>query len=188
MTKINANTMLGKVRANSSRRRTTKSSQRAGAVFAAAMSTLSSSLQSSATSAIHDLGGASADPARQLRRTRLAVVGFGVAQIAVGIGGQWTSAAVVENVLAIAGFVTGLLLGVFFLGRTRHVGSRAALGALWLALLGMAALKAWTPLAWPWFPLVGAASTVGLGLLLEAVAPGPSDRQIAGAKRPPRSC
>jgi len=140
-----------------------------GAVFSAAMSTLSSSLNSSAAAAVKDLylPLQRNEPTAEhtMRVTRWLTVLFGVVQIGVGIAGQWTQDQVVNNVLAIAGFTTGIILGVFFLGVfTRRVGQRAALTAMVLGLCGMSALKFGSDLAWPWFAMVGSLGTFALGV------------------------
>lgn len=147
-----------------------------GAVFAAAMSTLSSSLNSSATAAVKDLYvpllRAGAETAHQLRATRLFTVFFGLVQIGVGIGGQWLSQSVVSNVLTIAGFTTGIILGVFFLGvLTTRVDQRAALVGMLVGLAGMTGIAFLTPLAWPWYAMVGSLGTAGVGLLASYVLP-----------------
>jgi len=147
-----------------------------GAIFAAAMSTLSSSLNSSATAAVHDFyrpllrpGGSSG---HLLNATRAFTIVFGLVQIAVGIGGQWLSASVVSNVLTIAGFTTGIILGVFFLGiLTQRVAQKAALTGMLLGLAGMTVVAFATPLAWPWYAMVGSLGTLGLGLLASLVWP-----------------
>ena len=140
-----------------------------GAVFSAAMSTLSSSLNSSATTAVHDLWvplrRPAATGAERLALTRRFTVFFGLVQIAVGIGGQWLAASVVASILGIAAFTTGIVLGVFFLGIfTRRVGQRAALAGLVVGLAGMTFVFFATPLAWPWYALVGSAGTFAAGL------------------------
>ena len=111
-----------------------------GAVFAAAMSTLSSSLNSSATAPVTDfyrpLARPDATSGHLLRVTRGLTLFFGLVQIAVALGGPLLSRTVVESVLTIAGFTTGIILGVFFLGIfTRRVGQRAALAGLLAGLL-----------------------------------------------------
>ncbi|MEM9595436.1 MAG: sodium:solute symporter [Acidobacteriota bacterium] len=144
-----------------------------GAVFAAAMSTLSSSLNSCATAAVRDFflpaAGRSAQrdvsPERQLRLTRGLTVVFGLVQIAVGIGGQWLASSVVASVLGIAAFTTGIVLGVFFLGAfAPRVGQRAALVGLVVGLAVMTAVFFGTSLAWPWYALVGSGITFATGL------------------------
>ncbi len=147
-----------------------------GAIFAAAMSTLSSSLNSSATAAVHDfyrpLLRPGASSGHLLNATRAFTIVFGLVQIAVGISGQWLSESVVSNVLTIAGFTTGIILGVFFLGiLTRRVGQKAALAGMMLGLTGMTAVAFATPLAWPWYAMAGSLGTLALGLLASLAWP-----------------
>jgi hypothetical protein len=101
--------------------------------------------------------------------TRRMTVFFGIVQIMVGISGQYLKDAVVNNVLSIAGFTTGIVLGIFFLGVFTRAGQRAALVAFVGGLAGMTAIKFLTPLAWPWFVLVGSLSTLTLGLASQSI-------------------
>jgi SSS family transporter len=147
-----------------------------GAIFAAAMSTLSSSLNSCATAAANDLyfplAGREITAARKLRVIRVLTACFGLVQIAVGIAGQWLQSTVVASVLGIAAFTTGIVLGVFFLGIfTDRVGQRAALVGLVVGLVGMLIVFFATPLAWPWFALVGSLGTFAAGLAASYVWP-----------------
>jgi Na+/proline symporter len=139
-----------------------------GAVFAAAMSTLSSSLNSCATSTVNDL----LSPTRRLLWTKLLTIAFGGVQIAVGIAGQNLSGTVIEQVLTIAGFTTGIVLGVFFLGVWTKVGQRHALAGMILGLAVLSAVAFATDLAWPWYPLVGSLATLGFGLVAQRVLKG----------------
>ncbi|HVK11301.1 MAG TPA: sodium/solute symporter [Gemmataceae bacterium] len=153
------------------------------AVLAAAMSTLSSSLNSSANAVVTDFY-------RPLRPhhserhyvtlSRVMTVVWGLAQMGVAyvtdkLGGDLS---VVERVLAVAGFTTGLLLGLFVLGSFRRpVPSWAALTGMvcgFLAVLGV-----WLPstfgtpvLAWPWFAPIGTGTTVLVALVVYAVGGG----------------
>jgi SSS family transporter len=149
-----------------------------GAIFAAAMSTLSSSLNSCATAAANDFyfsgKGSKVSAITQLRAVRLLTVFFGVVQIAVGIAGQWVKSSVVSSVLAIAAFTTGIVLGVFFLGIfARRVGEHAAFAGLAVGLTGMSFIKFATPLAWPWFALVGSILTFAGGWSASFIWPRP---------------
>jgi len=140
------------------------------AVFSAAMSTLSSSLNSSATALVSDfyrpLASGDPSPTHLLRVSRAATLVFGVIQIVVAILGQFLVQSVVTNVLAIASFATGAVLGVFFLGlATRRTTQPAALAGL-LTGLGFVVLVAYTAdLAWPWYAVVGSLSTLCFGLV-----------------------
>ena len=136
-----------------------------GAIFAAG---LSGSLNSCAATAARDLWrpfvGAGASDRRELAVTRAMTVVFGAAQIVVAIGGRWLEASVIEAVLGIAGFTSGIVLGVFFLGMfARRVGQRAAMTGLVAGFAGMTAIYFATDLAWPWYPLAGSAMTFTAG-------------------------
>lgn len=175
-----------------------------GAIFAAAMSTLSSSLNSCATTAANDIlkprptwsrnasdstGSTNSSELnksedavlaskRQLRLTKGLTVLFGVIQIVVGIAAQRLQSTVVSSVLGIAGFTTGVVLGVFFLGIfTQRVGQRAALAGLSSGLLGMTYVFFGTSLAWPWYALLGSAGTFVAGLGASLIWPRSEDRQ-----------
>lgn len=141
-----------------------------GAIFAAAMSTLSSSLNSCATAAVNDLYlpfvKEELSTEKKLRITRILTIVFGLVQISVGIGGQWLADSVVNSVLGVAAFTTGIVLGVFFLGIfTARVNQRAALVGLVVGLGFMSWIFFGTSLAWPWYALVGSAVTFGTGLM-----------------------
>ncbi len=90
------------------------------AIMAAAMSTLSSSLNASASAVLNDFylpltkSAPSAKGLLSITR-RLAVV-FGVVQILIGIWAISLDSSVVSNSLTIAGYSAGLLLGLFLLG------------------------------------------------------------------------
>ena len=148
----------------------------AGAIFAAAMSTLSSSLNSSATAVVTDfyrpLVKRDLSPQHLLRVTRGFTLFFGLVQVLVAFGGPLLDKTVVEAVLTIAGFTTGITLGVFFLGIfTTRVGQQAALAGLALGLATITAFAFGTQLAWPWYTLVGSLSTFGFGLAASLVWP-----------------
>ena len=98
------------------------------AIFAAAMGTLSGSLNSSASTMVNDLYrpiSGCTDEGRLLRISRVLTVVWGLVQMAVAFGATRLQDSVVNNALAIASFATGILLGLFLLGiLTRRVGQR----------------------------------------------------------------
>ena len=97
---------------------------------------------------------------------------FAAVQVAVALSGQLMSRTVVENVLTIAGFTTGITLGIFLLGLfAPRTSQRAALAAFTLGLLAMSLIAFATPLAWPWYTLTGSATTFVLGLLAGRIWP-----------------
>jgi SSS family solute:Na+ symporter len=146
------------------------------AVFSAAMSTLSSSLNASAAAAVNDFylpwrtAQAPAEPS--LRISRGLTIVFGLAQIGVAVVGQFLSESVVESVMAIAGFTTGVVLGVFFLGvLTRGVTQRSALTGLVGGLAVMTTVVFATDLTWPWYAIVGSSVTLAIGLARHTLLP-----------------
>jgi SSS family transporter len=141
-----------------------------GAIFSVAMSTLSSSLHSCATSLVQDLWVAQLDPTasdrRRLRLARAGTVLFGLLQILVALSGPALGGSVVEHVLAIASYATGLVLGVFFLGLLPwRIAPAAALAGFAGGLAVVLALRFGTKLAWPWFAAVGSLATLLLGMI-----------------------
>ncbi|MCA9037779.1 MAG: sodium:solute symporter [Planctomycetaceae bacterium] len=148
------------------------------AVFSAAMSTLSSSLNSSAGAVVNDFLATSLTDAQQVRASRGLTIGFGVLQMAIAIVASHYSRSVINDVLAIAGFSAGLLLGLFILGTaTKRVGQTCAMAGLLSGTLALLILKFGrsmhlevpVELAWPWYPVVGAFVTVLAGLIFEQI-------------------
>jgi len=155
------------------------------AVFAAAMSTLSSSLNSSAAAAVSDFyrpaverirnlpgqGGKSLrerSPRHFLRVSRVLTLAFGLLQIGVALAGRHLARSVVDSVLAIASFTTGAVLGVFLLGvLTRWVSQSAALAGLVGGLAVMSVVALATPVAWPWYAVIGSTATFLIGASAE---------------------
>ena len=134
------------------------------AILAAAMSTLSSSLNSCSAATVTDfyrpLRGERLSDAHYLRVARGLTLGWGIAQILVALAARALSQRVVDEVLAIAAFTNGAILGVFFLGTlTRRVGERAALIGMVSGLLVMLSVKLFTAIAWPWFTVIGSTTT-----------------------------
>ena len=160
------------------------------AVFAAAMSTLSSSLNSSAAAAITDFyqpWAASThrdvSPAALLSVSRRFTVVFGIVQIVIGIGASYLSQSVVGDALAIAGFTAGILLGVFALGmfaRSSH--GRGAMIGMCCGIATLSWVKFATAIAWPWFAIIGAAATFACGYIASRLIPTPETQQRREAR------
>ncbi len=145
------------------------------AIFAAAMSTLSSSLNSSAAAAVTDfyrpLRGERFPEMHYLQVARRLTLGWGIVQVAVALIARTFSQRVVDEVLAIAAFTNGVILGVFFLGTlTRRIGERAALMGMAGGLVVMLGVKFFTPIAWPWFVVIGSTTTGIVGWSSHAVS------------------
>jgi solute:Na+ symporter, SSS family len=141
------------------------------AVFSAAMSTLSSSLNSSAGAVVNDFMSRSATDATRVSACRWATVGFGVLQIVIGIGASYWSESVVSDALAIAGFSAGILLGVFILGTTKHfVTEFAVVCAMCLTVVVLLLVHFLTDVAWPWYAPIGVICTVSFGFAISGLS------------------
>jgi len=139
------------------------------AVFSVTMSTVSGALSSSASSTVNDLYRPlfpGADEKHLLRVSKGMTAFWGVVQMGVALAAEGLSNSVVDNALAVASFVTGLLLGLFLLGVwTRSVGQRAAFVGLIAGMVAVSAVKFLTAVAYPWYALVGSGTVVAVGLL-----------------------
>jgi SSS family solute:Na+ symporter len=148
------------------------------AIFSVTMSTVSGALTASASSTVNDLYrplARSADERHLLRVSKALTVVWGLAQIGVALGAIPLKDNVLNNALAVASFVTGILLGLFLLGLwSRHanqadafLGLIAGLAAVSYAKFGpmLRGYPFAAELAWPWYALVGSGTVVLVGLL-----------------------
>ena len=105
-------------------------------------------------------------PRTQLRLSRMLTLVFGVLQIGLAIAAIQLERSVIDNALAIAGFSSGILVGVFALGvLTRRVGQKSAMIGMLEGTMVLCIVKFWTPIAWPWYAPIGAAATISFGLI-----------------------
>jgi len=144
-------------------------------VFAAAMSSLSSSINSLASATAYDFWapwvGARADDARTLRVGRI----FTLVWAALIVGGAIVfiplseGPPAVEVALAVASLVYGGLLGAFALGifSTRADGRSVTVGvAVGIGVVTVVWAVAADRVAWPWFVLIGSVVTYAVGWVL----------------------
>jgi Na+/proline symporter len=157
------------------------------AILAAAMSTLSGSINSLAAAATHDIylpiTRRDANDPRALRIGRMFTLGWGVVLLAASLLYRQQGTPVVIVALSIASFTYGALLGGFFLGilwrraiqRDAVLGMAVAITVMsfvvfaknligWFpGLTGM--LQGISTIAWPWYVLIGTTVTVLVGIL-----------------------
>lgn len=151
-------------------------------VFAAAMSTLSSSINSLASATTYDFWApvtGAEDDARLLKAGRVFSALWTVLLVggAIGFIPLGTEAAAVEIALGIASVVYGGLLGAFglalFVPRARqaHAVVAIAVGIGVVAIIWALAREA---VAWPWFVPIGTLVTFGVGWALSLFSKRPS--------------
>ena len=147
------------------------------AIFAAAMSTLSSSLNSLASSTVLDLfRRKGADEEQVLRRGRRSTLFWAVVLVGGALLFRSTDNPVVEVGLAIASVTYGGFLGTFLLGRmTTSVGPKAAVGAMASGVIVAGTVVLSASLFWVWLVPIGCTASVLTGLVLSRL-PGPGWR------------
>lgn len=140
------------------------------AIFAAAMSNLSASLNSLASTTVIDfyapLAGREIEGAALLRLSRWLTAIWGVVLIGIAIVARgWGS--VFTTGLTIASIVYGPMLGAFLLGRlSARATERGAIAGIIASLVVMILVKLFTPLAWTWYVMVGTAVCVTVGAVV----------------------
>ena len=144
-------------------------------VFAAAMSSLSSSMNSLASATAFDywapIAGVGGDDVRVMRAGRAFTLVWAVLLVAGAIAFIPLSkqTAAVEVALGIAAVVYGGLLGAFALGvLTKRPGQRAALFGVALGILAVVGLR--NEVAWLWYVPIGSTVTLVAGGLAGALS------------------
>lgn len=144
------------------------------AIFAAAMSTLSGSLNSLSATAVTDfyrpLFAPNKSDTHYLNVSRLLTALWGVVQIAVAMVAIAMKGRGVDAVLAVASFTNGPILGLFLLSAlTRHVGPRGALAGVVMGIACMAFVWLQLKITWQWYVLIGSTITFVTGSLASLV-------------------
>jgi SSS family transporter len=147
-------------------------------LLAAAMSTLSGSINSLAAATLHDLYLPFAGPrteAQTLSLARRFSAGWCVVLVVVALAFiANTSTALVELALSIASVTYGGVLGTFLLGvLTRRVGQGAAIAGFLAGVASSAALFFTGAVAWTWLTAIGTIVCLLTGLAASPFLPGP---------------
>ncbi len=155
------------------------------AIFAAAMSNLSGSLNSLSSTTIVDfyqpMTGGRVSDARLLKLSRWCTALWGIILIALAIVASGVRSVFTAG-LTIASLVYGPMLGAFLLGvATKRANQTGVIAGIAVSLAGMLAVWMYTPLAWTWYVLTGTVICVAVGYGVSLMAPAPEDRgQPAG--------
>ncbi len=146
------------------------------ALFAAAMSTLSSSLSSLSSSAMLDiyipLFGKGKSEAVLLKTSRMNTLLWGAILVGAALAFIGLQGTVVEVALGIASYTYGGLLGIFLLGFIDKTASqRDAIIGFFTALVVMVLLIQTIKIAWPLYTVVGSLTTILVGTLFNKILP-----------------
>src|SRR5437667_11354428 len=137
------------------------------AIFAAAMSNLSGSLNSLASTTVIDfykpLIGRDKRDESLLKLSRWLTAAWGIVLIGIAVlASRWGS--VFTTGLTIASLVYGPMLGAFLLGvLTRRTNQTGVIVGMGVSLVSMLAVKFFTALAWTWYVLAGTAVCLTIG-------------------------
>ena len=151
------------------------------AIFAAAMSTLSSSLNASASATVADFympatGGRHSDK-HYLRMARRSTVLWGCVQILTACIAIRISTRVVDEVLGISSFTNGLILGAFVLVLLGYRRAGTAFVGIAVGTVSVLALRIFTGVSWQWYVLIGGFTTAAAGYCVARVFERPKNDQ-----------
>jgi SSS family transporter len=139
----------------------------AAGAFAAAMSTISSGLNTLANVTVVDLLERWRPGVRTARLVTAAwtlfVIGAGIVAFRLG--------SLLELIVRVNSYFYGCLLGVFLLGMfSRRANASGVRGGLLAGMCVVVGLALWRPELWAWFGLVGCVISVSVGYSLSALA------------------
>jgi solute:Na+ symporter, SSS family len=152
-------------------------------IFAIAMSNASGSLNSLASSSILDFGARGGERGTTpLGRSRHMTIVWGIVLAILGMV-HWGPVLVAG--LTIASITYGSLLGVFLLGTWNpRANETGALVGFVIGLAFMIGVRAFTPLAWTWYVLVGTLVTYLVGSVTSVTTGGSALQQSSGTATP----
>jgi Na+/proline symporter len=154
------------------------------AIFAAAMSTLSSSLNSLSSSSVNDFYKTYAAPDREedhyLKVSRYLTLLWAVVLIMVSfLARNWGE--VLQAGLTITSVTMGSVLGIFLLGAlTKSTQEKAGFVAMLVGLTAMLLVHQWLSVAWTWYVLIGTTVTFSSGIVLSRIGRNADSRESKG--------
>ena len=136
------------------------------AVLAAATSPSVNSIAATALSDLYQPVVRGRSDQHYLRVSRILTLIAGVAQIGVALAlGRQTRSAV-DTALSVASLINGPILGVFLLASMKRAGQTAAFAGMITGIAAVTTVWLATPLAWPWYTVIGSLTTVMVGSLI----------------------
>jgi SSS family solute:Na+ symporter len=111
-----------------------------------------------------------ADDQTLMRVSKQMTVFWGIVQTGVAVAAQFMRQSVLDAGLSVLSLASGSVLGAFLIGTLMpRIGSTATLIGMIVGLVAMAAVWAWTPIAWTWYVFIGSAVTVMVAWVLSLV-------------------
>jgi solute:Na+ symporter, SSS family len=156
---------------------TTLPSGVAGFIIAAIVAAaLSPSLNAMASTTLADFYlpyvNPDADEATRMRVSKLATVAWGIVQLGVALGAQLMARSVLDAGLSVLSLGSGPVLGAFLLGTlSRSMREHDVFTGMVAGLLVMAVVWWATPVAFTWYVLIGAATTMAVASVSLATTP-----------------
>jgi solute:Na+ symporter, SSS family len=135
------------------------------AIFAAAMSSSLNSIAATVTADLYAPIARGRTDRHYLNFSRVVTVIAGIVQIAVGIAMQRSGRSALSTVLSVASLINGPILGVFLLGWSGRGRKMSALAGMVCGLAVVMYVAFATKVAWPWYTLIGSATTFSVGSL-----------------------
>lgn len=133
------------------------------AVLAAATSPSVNSIAATALSDLYQPLVRNRTDAHYLKVSRVLTVLAGAAQISVALALQGQTRSAVDTALAVASLINGPILGVFLLSAIKRGSSTAAFIGMLAGIGAVASVWLLTPVAWPWYTVVGSLVTLAVG-------------------------
>jgi SSS family solute:Na+ symporter len=131
------------------------------AIFAAALSSSLNSIAATATNDLYKPFAKDKSDRHLLKVASILTVIVGIIQIAVAIAVKDAEASALSQALAIAGLINGPILGVFLVGTfIKRANQTSALIAMITSICLMLYVYKYTPIAFPWYPVIGSLTTL----------------------------
>lgn len=104
-----------------------------------------------------------------LKVSRLFTILAGVAQMGVALILQSQARSALDSALSVAALINGPILGVFLLAAAKRGGKAAALIGMSAGIATVGTVWLATPVAWPWYTVVGSLTTFFAGSIVAAM-------------------
>ncbi len=148
------------------------------AVLAAATSPSVNSIAATALADLYQPFVPNRDDSHYLRVSRILTIAAGLAQIGVVLALQGTARSAVDRALAVASLINGPILGVFLLANFRRASRAAAIAGMIGGITVVSLVAFATKVAWPWYTVIGAVTTIGVGAMFSAITPAKSSAEV----------